>query len=137
RTDGAIISADSRQVYRRMDLGTGKDLNEYGDIPYFLINIREAGDTYHVNQYHSDFHDALNRIKRQGKQPILCGGTGLYIQSVLQRFDYSGVPVDNVLRNELQTLGADELRDKLQRLPVPARFNADISTKKRLIRAIE
>src|SRR5690606_18371371 len=137
RTDGAIISADSRQVYRGMDIGTGKDLDDYHDIPYYLIDIREAGDTYHVSQYRSDFHEALGRIKQQGKQPILCGGTGLYIQSVLQRFDYSRVPVDMSLRNELEALGADVLRDRLTQLPVPPGFNADTSTKKRLIRAME
>ncbi|MEC3878046.1 tRNA (adenosine(37)-N6)-dimethylallyltransferase MiaA [Parapedobacter sp. 10938] len=137
RTDGAIISADSRQVYRGMDLGTGKDLDDYGDIPYFLIDIREAGETYHVSQYRSDFYDALDRIRQQGKQPILCGGTGLYIQSVLQRFDYSGVPVDMVLRSELEALDADALRDRLRQLPMPLGFKADTSTRKRLIRATE
>lgn len=137
RTNGAIISADSRQVYRGMDLGTGKDLDEYQDIPYFLIDIREAGDTYHVSQYRNDFHEALGRIRQQGKQPILCGGTGWYIQSVLQRFDYSGVPVNTALRSELESLGTDTLRGMLARLPVPADFTADTSTKKRLIRALE
>jgi len=137
RTNGAIISADSRQVYRGMDLGTGKDLDEYQDIPYFLIDIREAGDTYHVSQYRNDFHEALGRIRQQGKQPILCGGTGWYIQSVLQRFDYSGVPVNTALRSELESLGTDTLREMLARLPVPADFTADTSTRKRLIRALE
>lgn len=137
RIDGAIISADSRQVYRGMDIGTGKDLDVYGDVSCFLIDIREAGDTYHVSQYRKDFHDALARIKQQGKRPILCGGTGLYIQSVLQRFDYSHVPVDMSLRNKLETLEADALRDTLQALPVPSGFKADTSTRKRLIRAIE
>lgn len=137
RMDGAIISADSRQVYRGMDLGTGKDLGEYGDIPHFLIDIRDAGDTYHVSQYHSDFHEALSRIRRLGKRPILCGGTGLYIQSVLQPFDYSVVPVNLALRQELETLETDELRNRLKRMPVPPGFQADTSTKKRLIRALE
>src|SRR5690606_16280106 len=137
RTNGAIISADSRQVYRGMDLGTGKDLDEYQDIPYFLIDIREAGDTYHVSQYRNDFHEALGRIRQQGKQPILCGGTGWYIQSVLQRFDYSGVPVNTALRSELESLGTERLREMLARMPVPADFTADTSTRKRLIRALE
>src|SRR5690606_29209414 len=137
RTDGAIISADSRQVYRDMDLGTGKDLDDYGDIPHFLIDIRDAGDTYHVNQYRSDFHEALGRIRQLGKQPILCGGTGLYIQSVLQPFDYSGVPIDLDLRNELEALETDVLRDRLKLLPVPPGFNADTSTRQLLIRAME
>ena len=137
RTDGAIISADSRQVYRGMDLGTGKDLGDYGDIPYFLIDIREAGDTYHVSQFRNDFYDTLDAVKQLGKRPILCGGTGLYIQSVLQRLDYSGVPVDRALRSELERLDTDVLRDRLHRLPVPTGFKADTSTRKRLIRATE
>lgn len=134
---GAIISADSRQVYRGMDLGTGKDLDTYGEIPYFLIDIREAGDTYHVSQYGNDFYEALDGIEQQGRRPILCGGTGLYIQSVLQRFDYSGVPVDRALRNELERLEIETLRSVLKELPIPLDFKADTSTKKRLIRAIE
>lgn len=137
RTDGAIISADSRQVYSGMDIGTGKDLDDYGDIPYFLIDIREAGDTYHLSQYHDDFHEALDYIRQQGKRPILCGGTGLYIQSVLQRLDYSGVPVNLALRHELDKLETDVLLGRLQRLPMPADFTADTSTRKRLIRAVE
>src|SRR5690606_5260802 len=132
-----IISADSRQVYRDMDLGTGKDLDDYGDIPPFLIDIRDAGDTYHVNQYRSDFLEALGRIRALGEPPALCGGTGLYIQSVLQPFDYSGVPVDSTLRDELGALATDVLRERLKQLPIPRGFNADTSTKKRLIRAME
>ena len=137
RTNGAIISADSRQIYRGMDLGTGKDLEEYGDIPYYLIDIREAGDTYHVSQYREDFHSALDTIRRQGKQAILCGGTGLYIQSVLQGFDYSVVPVNTSLRGALEPLAIEALREKLLKLTLPEDFKADTSTKKRLIRAIE
>lgn len=135
--NGAVISADSRQVYRGMDIGTGKDLAEYGNIPYFLIDIREAGDTYHVSQYRRDFDDALSHIRAQGKRPILCGGTGLYIQSVLQRFDYSHVPVDKVLRDKLEILPVDALHGLLRQLPLPSGFKADTSTKKRLIRVIE
>ena len=137
RLNGAIISADSRQVYRGMDIGTGKDLADYGNIPYFLIDIREAGDTYHVSQYRKDFDDALARVRAQGKRPILCGGTGLYIQSVLQRFDYSHVPVDMVLRDQLEAMSVDALHGLLQQLPMPPGFKADTSTKKRLIRVIE
>ncbi len=137
RLDGAIISADSRQVYRGMDIGTGKDLDDYGSIPYFLIDIRDAGDTYHVSQYRHDFHEALSRIRQQGKQPVLCGGSGLYIQSVLQRFDYSDVPVDPALRSSLEATDADMLRGMLRELPLPPGFKADTSTRKRLIRAIE
>ena len=137
RTHGAIISADSRQVYRGMDIGTGKDLGDYGDIPYFLVDIRDAGDTYDVSQYRRDFHEALHRVRQQGRRPILCGGTGLYIQSVLQRLDYSGVPVDAALRDELEMLETDAIRERLRQLPVPTDFHVDTSTRKRLIRAVE
>lgn len=136
--NGAIISADSRQVYRGMNLGTGKDLGEYGNIPYRLIDIREAGETYHVAHYRADFHRALQAIRAQGKQPILCGGTGLYIHSVLQQgFDYSAVPIDSSLRTALEPLAIEILREQLSQLPLPTDFTADTSTKKRLIRAIE
>lgn len=137
RINAAIISADSRQVYRNMDIGTGKDLDSYGAIPYYLIDMLEAGETYHVAQYREDFHNALATIRQQGRQAILCGGTGLYIQSVLQGFNYSGVPVDAQLRQSLDVLSIEALAQKLQRLPIPGGFKPDITTKKRLIRAIE
>ena len=137
RINGAIISADSRQIYRGMDIGTGKDLDTYGDVPHFLIDILNAGDTYDITRYHNDFHRSLQIIQHQQKQPILCGGSGLYIQSVLQPFEYSTVPVDPDLRDSLASLSMDTLLEKLHSLPTPPRFQADTSTKKRLIRAIE
>lgn len=137
RINGAIISADSRQVYRGMDIGTGKDLDAYGDIPYYLIDIVDAGETYHVAQYQADARRALDHIAQQGKQPILCGGTGLYIQSVLQPFPYSTVPVDSDLRQTLAPLPLNELQQMLRTLPSPTGFQPDTSTRKRIIRAIE
>src|SRR5690606_17742425 len=137
RINGAIISADSRQVYRDMDIGTGKDLDVYGNIPRFLIDILDAGESYHVAQYHADFHQAMLTIHQQQKQPILCGGSGLYIQSVLQPFAYSTVPVDSALRQALERLSTDELLQKLHSLAAPSGFHADTRTRKRLIRAIE
>jgi len=137
RINAAIISADSRQVYRGMDLGTGKDLADYGDIPHYLIDILEPGDTYHMARYREDFHNALAAIRQQGKRAILCGGTGLYIQSVLQGLDHSMVPVDAALRRSLEPLSIDALILKLQGLPIPTGFKSDTSTKKRLIRAVE
>lgn len=137
RINGAIISADSRQLYRGMDIGTGKDLDQYGHVSHFLIDILDAGETYHLTRYRADFHQALLTIQQQGKQPILCGGSGLYIQSVLQPFEYSTVPLDDVLRRTLSPLPMSTLLEKLRKLPAPPRFRADISTKKRLIRAIE
>ena len=92
--DGEIISADSRQVYRRMDIGTGKDICDYEvngtHIPYHLIDIEEPGTKYNVYRYQHDFHEAYNDIRRRGKLPILCGGTGLYIESVLQNYEFDG-----------------------------------------------
>lgn len=137
RINGAIISADSRQLYRGMDLGTGKDLDAYGDVPHFLIDILDAGETYHMTKYRADFYQALLTIQQQGKQPILCGGSGLYIQSVLQPFEYSTVPINDVLRRALSPLSMLTLLERLHTLPAPPRFHADTSTKKRLIRAIE
>ena len=92
--DGEIISADSRQVYRRMDIGTGKDLEDYEingqHIPYYLIDIAEPGTTYSVYRFQHDFHETYNDIKSRGKLPILCGGTGLYIESVLRNYEFDG-----------------------------------------------
>lgn len=92
--DGEIISADSRQVYRRMDLGTGKDLDDYEvegrHIPYYLIDIAEPGTIYNVYRFQHDFHEAYSIIRSRGKLPILCGGTGLYIESVLKNYEFDG-----------------------------------------------
>ncbi|MGK6350661.1 tRNA (adenosine(37)-N6)-dimethylallyltransferase MiaA [Parapedobacter sp. DT-150] len=137
RIDGAIISADSRQVYRGMDIGTGKDLSVYEHIPYFLIDIRQAGDRYDVAQYVDDFNRTLDTIRKQGKRPILCGGTGLYIQAALQGLSYTTVPADPNLRMMLERLPLDTLRERLHHLPLPQDYTPDLSTRKRLIRAIE
>ena len=92
--NGEIISADSRQVYRGMDLGTGKDLDDYEvdgqRIPYHLIDIAEPGTLYSVYRFQHDFHEAYNDIKSRGRVPILCGGTGLYIESVLKNYEFDG-----------------------------------------------
>lgn len=104
RMNGEIISADSRQVYRRMDIGTGKDLDDYiidgQTVPYHLIDIAEPGTRYNVYQYQHDFHEAYNDILRRGRRPILCGGTGLYIESVLKAYEFDGrecPPVDSIV----------------------------------------
>ena len=85
---GEIISADSRQVYRGMDIGTGKDLSEYGDVPYHLIDIAEPGDGYNVFRFKEDFFRAYEDIRRRGRVPVLCGGTGLYINAVTSGYDF-------------------------------------------------
>lgn len=85
---GEIISADSRQVYRGMDIGTGKDLAEYGDVPYHLIDMRPAGAQYNVHEFQQDFAAAFESIRSRGRVPILCGGTGLYITAVTSGYDF-------------------------------------------------
>ena len=91
---GEIISADSRQVFRGMDLGTGKDLSEYGDIPYHLIDIRNPGEEFNVFEFKQTFVQAFHAIRSRGKLPILVGGTGLYLESVLQGYQLPEVPED-------------------------------------------
>lgn len=101
-----IISADSRQVYRRMDIGTGKDLSEYGDVPYHLIDIAEPGTQYNVFRFKEDFIRAYSNIRGRGKFPILCGGTGLYINSVVNNYDFrSSIPLSE--RRQAETSAPD------------------------------
>lgn len=135
--DGEIISADSRQVYRGMDIGTGKDLDEYCGVPYHLIDILDAGEIYGVGEFQKNFNRVYNDVKSRKKIPILCGGTGLYIQAVLQNFAYTYVPRDAKLRAFLTEMDYDELLAAFEDLPKAKTFPADTSTHKRLIRAIE
>mgnify|MGYP002677435880 FL=1 len=145
RTGGEIISADSRQVYRRMDIGTGKDLADYtiGDvhIPYHLIDIAEPGTKYNLFQYQQDFHTAYNDIRSRGKLPILCGGTGLYIEAVLGGYSLSPVPQNQQLRESLESKSLDELTQMLVELKQKNGSNmhnrTDVDTAQRAIRAIE
>jgi tRNA dimethylallyltransferase len=139
--NGEIISADSRQVFKQMDIGTGKDLAEYTimgrDIPYHLINIREAGDSYNVNAFKDDFYAAYAQIRQRGHLPVLCGGTGMYIHSILQNHAYTAVPVNEVLRSQLPIHDLFALREILAGYPAALTAQADLSSAKRLIRAIE
>ena len=141
RVDGEIISADSRQVYRRMDIGTGKDLDDYGAIPYHLIDICEPGTKYNLFQYQQDFFDAYNDIKGRGKTPILCGGTGLYIEAVLKGYQLSPVPQNPELRARLEGKSLEELTDMLVALKAQNGSNmhnkTDVDSCQRAIRAIE
>lgn len=138
--DGEILSADSRQVYRQMDIGTGKDCSEYtvhgSAIPYHLIDIREPGDKYTLFDYQHDFHAAYNDIVRREKRPLLCGGTGLYIESVLKGYHLPDVPADMPLRRSLEDKSLEELALILQSYR-PLHNTTDTDTKKRAIRAIE
>jgi len=137
--DTEIISADSRQIFRGMDIGTGKDLNEYvlagRKIPYHLIDILDAGDRYHVDAFKNDFFEVFESLSSKQKVPILCGGTGLYIHSILQNQTYTAVPVNPELRSQLDVLEKDALMIKLQ--DYPNTDYVDLHSKKRLIRAIE
>lgn len=139
--DGEIISADSRQVYRGMDIGTGKDLKEYvvngQEIPYHLIDIAEAGEMYNVHRFQQDCYAALDDIQARERWPILCGGTGLYIEAVVKEHRFTAVPIDEPLREQLQQLSNGELLDKFTATPSDYTPLADTSTRKRLIRAIE
>ena len=131
-----IISADSRQVFRGMDIGTGKDLKEYGTIPYHLIDICEAGTKYSVFEFQRDFLRAYNNIIGRGCLPILCGGTGLYIESVLRAYKLVEVPVNAALRERLEGKSLAELTAMLatyKRL----HNTTDVDTARRAIRAIE
>ncbi len=92
RLNGEIVSADSRQIYRGLDIGTGKDLGEYGDIAYHLIDHHEVGDPYSVAHFQTEAVDAIQKISQRGKWPILCGGTGLYIESLIQQYQFSRKP---------------------------------------------
>ncbi len=139
--DGEILSADSRQVYRRMDIGTGKDLGEYGEIPFHLINICEPGTKYNLFQYQQDFYDAYQDIVERGIRPILCGGTGLYIEAVLKGYQLSPVPQNPELRHRLEEKPLDELTGILKELKQKngsAMHNTtDVDSCQRAIRAIE
>lgn len=139
--NGEIISADSRQVFSGMDIGTGKDLEEYQisgrNINYHLIDIIGAGENYNVNLFKEDFYTAFTAISVHQKLPILCGGTGMYIHSLLQNHDFTAVPVNDLLRNSLNDLSKEELQTRLITYPEPLRKHADFSSSKRLIRAIE
>ena len=142
---GEVISADSRQVYRRMDIGTGKDLADYmvdgHQIPYHLIDIREPGTKYNLFEYQQDFYDVYQDIRRRGKEPILCGGTGLYIEAVLKGYKLSPVPQNQQLRDSLEGESLAELTQLLTELKARNGSNmhntTDVDSCQRAIRAIE
>jgi tRNA dimethylallyltransferase len=142
---GEIISADSRQVYRRMDIGTGKDLADYTvssiKVPYHLIDIREPGTKYNLFEYQQDFFDAYQDIQSRGAVPILCGGTGLYIEAVLKGYHLSPVPQNQELRDSLEGKSLAELTQMLTELKARTGLNmhnkTDVYSCQRAIRAIE
>lgn len=141
RLNAEIISADSRQVFKRMDIGTGKDLNEYmingKAINYHLINIKDAGQKYNVNEFKEDFYRVFSHLTNKKIVPILCGGTGMYIHSLLQDQPYTAVPVNDLLRTRFALYSKEELKKTLEGYPAKLTAHADLSSSKRMIRAIE
>ena len=140
RNDGEIISADSRQVYRGMTIGTGKDLSDYvvdgRTVPYHCIDIVDTGEQYNVYEYQKDFLKAYNSILERGKTPVLCGGSGMYIEAAINGYKLIQVPVSEALRNSLETKTDGELEALLATLKT-LHNRSDTDTRKRMIRAIE
>lgn len=146
RLNAEIISADSRQLYRRMDLGTGKDLADYrlpdgSTVPYHLIDIVEPGEKYNLYRYQQDFLAAYEDVRSRGKQVVVCGGTGLYLESIVRSYNISHVPQDDALRQRLEGKNLDELTAILAELKARSgtqlHNHTDVDSCKRAIRAIE
>ena len=135
--DGEIISADSRQVFRGMDIGSGKDLHEYGDIPYHLIDIRDAGGEFSVFAFQHLFLQAFEDITARGRLPVLCGGTGLYLDAVLRGYRLIEVPENPGLRAGLTDKNDGELEELLRGLRPAQHNSSDLTDRARTIRAIE
>ena len=140
RLGGEILSADSRQVYRGMDIGTGKDLSEYQlngrHIPYHLIDIVDAGVRFNVFEYQQAFLKAYNEVAIRGNQAIVCGGSGMYVEAVVEGYDLKPVPQNEALRASIEAYTLEELTDMLSAMKT-LHNKTDVDTKKRAIRAIE
>lgn len=138
--NGEIISADSRQVYKKMNIGTGKDYNDYNvngvKIKYHLIDIVNPGEKYNLFRFKKDFYNSLKSIISENKFPVLCGGTGLYIEAILRNYTLVEVPPNYELRKKLESLSLDELTEILKSYK-KLHNKTDVDTKKRAIRAIE
>jgi tRNA dimethylallyltransferase len=136
-----VISADSRQVYRGMSIGTGKDLADFDvngkSVPYYLIDICDAGQKYNVFEYQHDFFTIFEKLQAEGIIPILCGGTGLYIEAVVRAYKLIAVPPNDELRNRLENFTTNQLIDYLNKIKPKQHNSSDIDTRKRIIRAIE
>lgn len=139
--NGEIISVDSRQVYKKINIGTGKDLKEYETngkkIPHHLIDIIEPTNRYHVKAFANDFYEAFDKIINKNKLPILCGGTGLYMDVILKKNDLIGVPLNPAMRISLLEKSTEELKILFDSYKYAGKYTFDTSTSKRLIRAIE
>jgi len=139
--NGEIISADSRQVYKHLDIGTGKDLNEYvinGEkINYHLIDVFEPGEQFYLHDFIRELKIAFDKITAQNKLPIICGGTGLYLDTLRKDFSFTQIKENENLRKELEELSKEDLIKKLKSYNHQESQNVDLNSKKRLIRAIE
>ncbi len=135
--DGEVVSADSRQVFRGMDLGTGKDLCEYGESPYHLIDVAAAGEEFSVFTFQQRCFEAFEAIWTRGRLPVLVGGTGLYLDAVLKGYRMVEVPENPALRAELARLDDDALRLRLQTVRPDQHNRSDLTERERLLRAIE
>ncbi len=134
---GEIISADSRQVYRGLDLGSGKDLAEYGEIPYHLIDITDLGSEYSVFDFQRDFAVAFNAVRSKGALPVIVGGTGMYLDSIIRGYSFEEVPENQALRKSLELLSVEELVSRLLAVKKEVHNRTDLVDRSRLIRAIE
>ncbi|NLL12177.1 MAG: tRNA (adenosine(37)-N6)-dimethylallyltransferase MiaA [Fibrobacter sp.] len=138
---GEIISADSRQVYRGMDIGTGKDLKEYqtpkGPVPYHLIDIADPAEIYTLFHYQNDFFKTFDQIISRKHMPVMVGGTGLYIEAVLKNYQIPAIPENVSIRKELMKQQKTDLEKKLLQLNKPLYEKTDLSSKKRIVRALE
>jgi tRNA dimethylallyltransferase len=134
---GEVISADSRQVFRGMDIGTGKDLHEYGTVPYHLIDILEAGSEFSVYDFQQYFLKAYSGITSRGKIPVLCGGTGLYLDAVLRGYRMARAPRNELLRQQLAGKSDRELVALLQQIKPQQHNSTDLLQRERTMRAIE
>lgn len=137
KLNGEVISADSRQVYRGMDIGTGKDLDEFGEVPCHLIDIAEPGHEFNLFEYQRRFYTVFEELGRHGKLPVLVGGTGLYLDAVLRGYRLVEVPPNPELRAELAKLATEELTARLLRLKPKQHNTTDTIDRERLTRAIE
>ncbi len=133
---GEIVSADSRQIYRGMDLGTGKDLHEYGSVPYHMIDIAPAGARYNLYQYLREARSCLDDIAARGKLPVIAGGTGMYVEALVRGTELPDVPENPQLRRSLQGRSLSELTEMLSQLKT-MHNTTDVDTAQRAIRAIE
>lgn len=134
---GEILSADSRQVYRGLDIGSGKDLSEYGEVPHHLIDVAQLPDEYSVFNYQKDFFAAFDDVRLRGRLPVIVGGTGMYLDSVIRGYAFVDVPANEALRAELEQFSLAGLADRLRINKKDIHNRTDLVERPRLVRAIE